>query len=84
MIRTSVWVKLLPSVLLTAVTAFAQSSDRLPVTDAEKIADALRGGAAFITKDSTGPRRLEVNIGSFAKDRANGPVFRLFLDILPI
>jgi hypothetical protein len=53
MIRTNVWMKLLTSVLLTAVTAFAQSSDRLPVTDAEKIADALRAGPAFITKDAT-------------------------------
>jgi hypothetical protein len=53
MIRTNVWMKLLTSVLLTAVTAFAQSSDRLPVTDAEKIGDALRGGPAFITNDAT-------------------------------
>jgi len=53
MIRTNVWMKLLTSVLLTAVTAFAQSSDRLPVTDVEKIADALRGGPAFVTKDAT-------------------------------
>ena len=53
MIRTNVWMKLLTSVLLTTVTTFAQSSDRLPVTDAEKIADALRGGPAFITKDAT-------------------------------
>jgi hypothetical protein len=53
MIRTNVWMKLLTSVVLTAVTAFAQSSDRLPVTDAEKIADALRAGPAFITRDAT-------------------------------
>jgi len=53
MIGINVWMKLLASVLLTAVTAFPQSSDRLPVTDAEKIADALRGGPAFITKDAT-------------------------------
>jgi hypothetical protein len=53
MIGTNVWMKLLTSVLLTAVTAFAASSDRLPVTDAEKIADALRAGPAFITKDAT-------------------------------
>jgi hypothetical protein len=53
MIRTNGWRKLLASVFLTAVTAFAQSSDRLPVTDAEKIADALRAGPAFITKDAT-------------------------------
>jgi hypothetical protein len=44
--------KLLTTVLLTVATAFAQSSDRLPVTDAEKIADALRAGPAFITKDA--------------------------------
>ena len=53
MIRTNLWMKSLTSVLLTAVTAVAQSSDRLPVTDAEKIADALRGGPAFITQDAT-------------------------------
>jgi hypothetical protein len=53
MIRTSVWIKLLTGVLLTAGSAFAQSSDRLPVTDADKIADALRAGPAFITKDAT-------------------------------
>jgi hypothetical protein len=53
MIRTNVGMKLLASVLLMAGTAFAQSSDRLPVTDAEKIADALRGGPAFIAKDAT-------------------------------
>ena len=40
MIRTNTAMKLLTTVLLTAATAFAQSSDRLPVTDAEKIADA--------------------------------------------
>jgi len=45
--------KLLTTVLLTVATAFAQSSDRSPVTDAEKIADALRGGPAFVTKDAT-------------------------------
>jgi hypothetical protein len=53
MIRTNVWMKLLVTVLLTAVSAFAQSSDRLPVTDEEKIADALRAGPAFITKNAT-------------------------------
>ena len=53
MFRTKVWTKLLIAVLLKGITAFAQSSDRLPVTDAEKIADALRAGPAFITKDAT-------------------------------
>ena len=53
MVRTDAALKLLTTVLLTVATAFAQSSDRLPVTDAEKIADALRGGPAFITKDAT-------------------------------
>jgi hypothetical protein len=53
MIRTNAAMKLLTTVLLTLATAFAQSSDRLPVTDAEKIADALRAGPAFITKDAT-------------------------------
>ena len=53
MIRTNAAMKLLTTVLLNMATAFAQSSDRLPVTDAEKIADALRAGPAFITKDAT-------------------------------
>jgi hypothetical protein len=45
---------LVTTVLLAAATAaFAKSSDRLPVTDAEKIADALRAGPKFITKDAT-------------------------------
>jgi hypothetical protein len=35
------------------MTAFAQPPDRSPVTDAEKIADALRAGPAFITRDAT-------------------------------
>src|SRR5580658_5973255 len=53
MIRTKVCIELVTNVLLTAVAAFPQSSDRLPVTDAEKIADALSAGPAFITKDAT-------------------------------
>ena len=53
MTRTNAWMTLLTTVLLAAAPAFAQSSDRLPVTDAEKIADALRAGPAFITKDAT-------------------------------
>jgi hypothetical protein len=43
-------IQLLTTVLLTVATAIALSSDRLPVTDAEKTADALRGGPAFITR----------------------------------
>jgi hypothetical protein len=38
--------------LLAAITAFSQTS-KLPVTDAEKTADALRAGPKFITKDAT-------------------------------
>jgi hypothetical protein len=53
MIRTNTAMKLLTTVLMTVATTFAQSSDRLPVTDAEKIAGALRAGPAFITKDAT-------------------------------
>jgi hypothetical protein len=53
MIRMSAVMRLLTTVVLTVATAFAQSSDRFPVTDAEKIADALRAGPAFITKDAT-------------------------------
>ena len=36
MIRIHIRMKLLASVILTAVTAFAQSSDRLPVTDTDR------------------------------------------------
>ena len=53
MIRTNTVMKLLTSAVLTVATAFAQSSDRLPVTDVEKITDALRAGPAFITKNAT-------------------------------
>jgi hypothetical protein len=52
MIRANFWMKLLVIGLLTAVPAFPQP-DRLPATDAEKIADALRAGPAFITKNAT-------------------------------
>lgn len=51
MIRAGASMKLLATVLLA--TAFAQKSDRPPMTDAEKIADASRAGPAFITKDAT-------------------------------
>lgn len=53
MLRTALWTKLLTTILFTVAPAFAQSSDRLPVTDVEKIADALRAGPPFITKDAT-------------------------------
>jgi hypothetical protein len=53
MIRRNAVMKLLATAVLSVATAFAQSSDRLPVTDAEKIADALRAGPAFITTDAT-------------------------------
>jgi hypothetical protein len=45
--------KLIMMAYITA-SAFAQKPEsRLPSTDAEKIADALRAGPAFITKDAT-------------------------------
>lgn len=53
MVRTNAAMKLVTTVLLTVATVFAQSSDRLPVTDAQKIADALRAGPPFITKNAT-------------------------------
>jgi hypothetical protein len=53
MIVAKTAMKLLTIGVLTVATAFAQSSDRLPVTDTEKIADALRAGPAFITKNAT-------------------------------
>ena len=40
--------------LFVATAAFARTAEsRIPVTDAEKIADALRAGPAFVTKDAT-------------------------------
>lgn len=53
MIRDEAGMKLLTIVLLSVATAFAQSSDRPPVTDEEKITEALRAGPAFITKEAT-------------------------------
>jgi hypothetical protein len=53
MIRMDSAIKLLTTVLLNVATALAQSSDRSPVTDAEKIAEALRAGPAFITQNAT-------------------------------
>ena len=51
--RNNISMKLLTTLLLTMATAFAQSSDRSPATDKERIADALRAGPPFITKDAT-------------------------------
>jgi predicted nucleic acid-binding protein len=46
--------RLITIAFITAAVAFAQKTEsRLPITDAEKIADALRAGPAFITKDAT-------------------------------
>ena len=45
---------LLTAMCLFAVTASAQNmTQHLPVTDPEKIADALTAGPRFITKDAT-------------------------------
>jgi hypothetical protein len=38
---------------LTVTAAFAQRAGRTPMTDAQKIADALRAGPPFITQDAT-------------------------------
>ena len=53
MIPTNVWMKLLTSVLLAAIPAFPQSSNRLPATDAEKIASAMQAGPKFVTQNAT-------------------------------
>jgi hypothetical protein len=66
---------------LAAATAFAQSSDRLPVTDAQKIVDALRAGPEFITKDATlldWPSGPGGEYRFFVKASTNGPVSRVF------
>ena len=53
MIRAHDAIKMFTAALFVMATALAQSSDRLPVTDAEKIASALQAGPAFITRDAT-------------------------------
>src|SRR4029077_18868612 len=46
--------KLTVMILCAAAAAFAQTTESpMPVTDAEKIADALRAGPLFVTKDAT-------------------------------
>jgi hypothetical protein len=76
--------KLIIIVLGAAAAAFAQTAESgMPVTDAEKIADALRAGPVFVTKDATlldWPRRPEANIAFFVRARINGPVSRAILD----
>jgi hypothetical protein len=69
--------KLLATVLLTVATVFAQSSDRLPMTDAEKIAYALRAGPTFITTNATvldWPSAPGGEYRLFAEDRTSGHV----------
>jgi hypothetical protein len=45
--------KLITLAFLTVAAAFSQTTEpRLPVTDAEKIADALRAGPKLITKEA--------------------------------
>src|SRR6202167_6399111 len=52
--RKELEMKLITVVLFAATAAFAQTAEpRMPVTDAEKIADALRAGPVFVTKDAT-------------------------------
>ena len=54
LIRKKTWIKLITIAFLTVSTGLAQAAGSgLPTTDAEKIADALRAGPAFITKDAT-------------------------------
>jgi hypothetical protein len=45
--------KLIILVFCAAAIAVAQTKEsRMPVTDSEKIADALRAGPVFVTKDA--------------------------------
>ncbi len=54
LIRKKAWIKLIAIAFLTVNTGLAQAAgSRLPITEAEKIADASRAGPAFITKDAT-------------------------------
>ena len=49
-----VGMKLITTAFLTVTAAFAQTPEsRIPITDAEKITDALSAGPVFITKDAT-------------------------------
>src|SRR5262249_28928721 len=49
-----VGMQLITMAVLTVTAAFAQTAEsRMAITDAEKIADALRAGSVFITKDAT-------------------------------
>src|SRR6202050_487466 len=51
--RKELEMKLITVVLFAATAAFAQTGEpRMPVTDAEKIADASRAGPVFVTKDA--------------------------------
>ena len=46
--------KLITNVFFAATDVFARAAEsRMPVTDAEKTADALRAGPMFVTKDAT-------------------------------
>jgi hypothetical protein len=46
--------RLIAIALFAATAVVAQTAQsRMPVTDAEKIADALRAGPAFVTKGAT-------------------------------
>ena len=45
--------RLMTLTLLMVAAVFAQTAERMPVTDAEKIADALRAGPPFITETAT-------------------------------
>ena len=52
---------LLTTALLTVAPTFAQSSDRLPVTDAEKIADGLEAVPHSSPKTRLASTRAPVN-----------------------
>ena len=47
-------IKIFVIATLAGLAAYGQTAEtKLPATDAEKIADALRAGPAFVTKDAT-------------------------------
>jgi hypothetical protein len=54
LICKNTWINLIAIAFLTVNIGLTQAAgSRLPTTDAEKIADALRAGPAFITNDAT-------------------------------
>jgi hypothetical protein len=79
MTQKEIDMKMIMIAVFTTTAAVAQTApSQMPATDAEKIADALRAGPAFVTKDATlldWPSMPGGNTAFFGRVRTNGPVF---------